>query len=146
MMKNRNLKGLIVSVWGLLVILVPTVIFPPCSHMLELVDGGTVPMKCFWSGRAEIGIGFLILCGGLLLFFAKSAETRKFISVSTLLTSLVGIAVPAFLIGGCAMETMTCRTTTFPALYVLHALLILFCVVSFFSAGEVGSGTTKASL
>ncbi len=145
-MGTRNLKGLIVAVLGLLVILVPLLIFPPCSHMLELEGGGETPMKCFWSGRAEIGIGFLILCAGLLLIFGKSAETQRFVSIFAILTSLVGIAIPAFLIGGCAMKTMTCRTTTFPALYILHALSIVVCVLNIVNAGNRDAGTASGSL
>jgi hypothetical protein len=123
-MKNRLLSGIAVAVLGLLTALVPVCIFPTCSKLIETAAGGTVPMKCFWSGQAEIGIGLLILCGGVLLVVLKSPLMRIGISIMTALSGLLGLAVPALLIGGCEMPTMACRMTTFPSLYVLSILTV----------------------
>ena len=121
-MRNRLLSGIAIAVFGLLIVLVPVCIFPTCAKLVETASGGTTPMKCFWSGRAEIGIGLLILCGGVLLTVFKSPLTRIGVSVMTALTGFLGLLVPALLIGGCGMATMACRIATFPALYVLTAL------------------------
>jgi hypothetical protein len=122
--KNRLLSGIAIAALGLLIALVPVCIFPACSKMIETAAGGTVPMKCFWSGRAEIGIGLLILSGGVLLAFFKSAPVRIGISLMTALTGVLGILVPTLLIAGCEMPAMTCRMTTFPALNILNVLTI----------------------
>ncbi|MFV0412881.1 MAG: DUF4418 family protein, partial [Oscillospiraceae bacterium] len=126
-MKNRLLPGIAVAVLGLLIALVPVCIFPTCIKTIETAAGGTTPMKCFWSGRAEIGIGLLILCGGVLLSLSKSSFTRQGISIMTALTGVLGILIPTLLIGGCEMATMACRIATFPALIVANALTIAVC-------------------
>lgn len=129
-MKNRLLSGIVIAVLGLLSSLVPVCIFPPCTKLIETASGGTTPMKCFWSGRAEIGIGLLILCGGVLLIVFKSPLTRLGISLMTALTGVLGLLVPTLLIGGCGMATMPCRLTTFPALYVLAVLTVAACAAN----------------
>jgi len=129
-MKNRLLSGIAVAVFGLLTALVPVCIFPTCAKLIETAGGGTVPMKCFWSGRAEIGIGFLILCGGILLIVFKSPLTRIGVSCMTALTGVLGLLVPALLIGGCEMPTMACRMTTFPSLYILSILTVAACAAN----------------
>jgi hypothetical protein len=126
-MKNRLLPGIVTAVLGLLIALVPVCIFPACSKVIETAAGGTVPMKCFWSGQAEIGIGLLILCGGVLLALFQSPFTRLGISMMTALTGILGLLVPTLLIGGCGMATMTCRMTTLPALIVLSILTVAIC-------------------
>lgn len=129
-MKNRLISGIAVAVLGLLVALVPVCIFPACAKVIETAAGGTVPMKCFWSGQAEIGIGLLILCGGVLLAVFKSSHIRIGISIMTALTGILGILVPTLLIGGCEMETMTCRMTTIPALVVFNVLTAAVCLIN----------------
>lgn len=126
-MKNRLLSGIAVAVLGLLTALVPVCIFRTCPKVIETAAGGTVPMKCFWSGQAEIGIGLLVLCGGMLFVVFKSPLTRMGISMMTALTGILGILVPTALIGGCEMVTMTCQMTTFPALIIFNALTIAIC-------------------
>lgn len=132
-MKNRLLSGIAVAVFGLLIALVPVCIFPACSKVIETAAGGTVPMKCFWAGQAEIGIGLLILCGGILLVVFKSPLTRIGVSLMTALAGVLSLLVPILLIGGCEMPTMPCRMTTFPTLYVLGALTVIACAANAFS-------------
>jgi hypothetical protein len=129
-MKNRLLSGISVAVLGLLIALVPVYIFPTCSKLIETAAGGTVPMKCFWTGRAEIGIGLLVLCGGVLLIVLKSPLARIGISLMTALTGILSFLIPNLLIGGCSMPTMVCRTTTFPALDVLSILTVAACAAN----------------
>ncbi|MEY8352695.1 DUF4418 family protein [Lachnospiraceae bacterium 54-53] len=125
-MKSRFISGIAVAVSGLLIVLVPVCIFPTCSGVIETAAGGTVPMKCFWSGRAEMGVGFLILCSGILLLFFQSPLVRLGISIMTALAGLLGILIPSLLIGGCEMSTMACRMGTFPAVTLLGVLTVVF--------------------
>lgn len=129
-MKNRKIAGLAVALLGLLIFLVPVAIFPPCTALIETASGGTTPMKCHWTGQAEIGIGILILCGGVLLTVFQSQLIQIGISIMTALTGVLSLLVPTVLIGGCKMETMPCRAATFPALIVLSLLVIAVCAAN----------------
>ncbi|MBN7773242.1 DUF4418 family protein [Clostridium aminobutyricum] len=129
-MKGRLLSGITVAVLGAMIILVPVCIFPTCSGVIETAAGGTVPMKCFWSGRAEIGIGLLILCSGILFILVKSPLIRIGVSIMTALSGFVGILIPTLLIGGCEMMTMSCRMTSFPAVIVLSVLTIVVSIAN----------------
>lgn len=129
-MKNRLLSGIAVAVLGLLIALVPFCIFPVCSKVIETAACGTVSMKCFWSGRAEIGIGLLVLCGGIFLILFRSSLTRIGISVMTGLAGVLSFLIPNLLIGGCEMPTMPCRMTTFPALDVLSIVTVAVCAAN----------------
>ncbi len=131
-MKNRLLSGITVALLGLLIALVPVCIFPTCSKAIETLAGGTVPMRCFWSGQAEIGIGLLILCGGVLLSVFKSPLTRMGVSWMLALTGVLGLLIPTLLIGGCEMATMPCRMTTFPAIIVLSLITVAVCALNAF--------------
>jgi hypothetical protein len=122
--KITRIFGILISLLGALTALIPIWIFPVCEKLIETAAGGTVLMKCHWSGQAEIGIGLLVLCSGILLVLLRSPHVRIGVSLMSALSAVLGIAVPAFLIGGCAMETMTCRISTFPAIYVLCALTV----------------------
>ncbi len=121
---------MVIAALGLLISLVPVCIFPACTKVIETAAGNTVPMKCFWSGRAEIGTGLLILGGGVLIACFKSPLVRFGISMMTALAGILGILVPAWLIGGCEMATMTCRMTTFPALILLNVLTVMVGLVN----------------
>jgi hypothetical protein len=82
-------------------------------------------MKCHWTGQAEIGAGILVaLLGGALIFFSDN-KVRLGLSISVILSGILTLLLPTALIGGCAMETMSCRSVTFPALTVIAILTIV---------------------
>lgn len=124
--------GLFIAILGLLLAVGPIYIVPPCVKMLTTLSGAEIPMKCFWSARAELGIGILISVGGILTMFFTSAKARLAISLMIFFTSLLALAIPAHLIGGCKMETMACQLTTFPFIYVLSSVIALVCLVNIF--------------
>jgi hypothetical protein len=127
-MKNRIFVGCIIIAAGILISLTPVVIFPVCSNFIRTMGGGGgVPMKCFWSGRAEIGVGILISMGGLFLLLCAPVSARIGISLMLALTAIFSIAIPTVLIGGCEMPSMPCRIATFPALILLG---VFVCGVS----------------
>jgi hypothetical protein len=121
--KNRLITGVPFIILGLLIAIGPQTLFKVCAHTEKI-------MKCYWTSRAEIGIGALILISGILIIASKSREARISVSILTLFTSIFAILVPAVLIGGCGMDTMACRSTTFPALYVLNSISIIISILN----------------
>ena len=87
----------------------PWILFPACTPTAEKI------MKCHWCMRALIPVAMILLAvcafeAGLSALFIVGA---------------VGFVMPILLtkviIGGCAVETMACNTTAFPAVMAVSA-------------------------
>lgn len=118
-MRNRIFTFIILGLSGLLYIIGPHRIFKVCASK-EMV------MTCHWSVQAEAGIGILLLLSGILYLTAGSKEVRLFLSIQTIGSYLIGILIPAWLIGGCKSKEMACQSLTFPSLYLISILGILY--------------------
>ena len=130
-MVNRIISGLFCICIGLLLIAIPHCLFPVCSAELQLAGKDlTVPMKCFWTARAELGAGLVIIASGIMLFLFKNPHTRIGISVATTAVAVLAFAVPTWLIGVCLSETMLCRIGTLPALQLSSGILFLFTLLN----------------
>ncbi len=116
-MKNRILFAAAFILLGLLVILAPTVLFPVCESDMK--------MACFFTKKAEIGVGLVIAALGVIYFFLKNKDIRLGISIAQFLNAGLVLAFPAKLTGLCKMSDMACRVKTYPALIVLSVLLAL---------------------
>ena len=116
-MKNRILFAAAFILLGLLVILAPTVLFPVCESEMK--------MACFFTKKAEIGVGLVIAALGVIYFFLKNKDIRLGISIAQFLNAGLVLAFPAKITGLCKMSDMACRVKTYPALIVLSVLLAL---------------------
>ena len=121
-MKNRILFAAAFALLGLLVILAPTVLFPVCESDMK--------MACFFTKKAEIGVGLVIAALGVIYFFLKNKDIRLGISIAQFLNAGLVLAFPAKLTGLCKMSDMACRVKTYPALIVLSVLLALTAAVN----------------
>jgi len=117
-MKKPNTFGVVIAVFGLLIILTP-IIFPVCEGLLELVNGKQVPMRCYWTARAEMILGALVLISGLLVAFTESEETHKRLNNQILLMGLATILTPLYIVPTCMHHDMACNIGTKPALIIL---------------------------
>lgn len=121
-MKNRIIFAAAFILLGLLVILAPTVLFPVCESDMK--------MACFFTKKAEIGVGLVIAALGVIYFFLKNKDIRLGISIAQFLNAGLVLAFPAKLTGLCKMSDMACRVKTYPALIVLSVLLALTAAVN----------------
>jgi len=124
-MKAKNISSLAICILASLLILVPLYILPPCPGLIETAAGQYVPMKCFWTVRAETGIGCVIAFGGLALFLTKDRGQLTGIFMMLSVCAVFAGALPLFLIGMCASPLMPCRMGTQPALILLSSVLFL---------------------
>jgi hypothetical protein len=120
----RALAGLL-GVFGLLIALVPEYVLPVCGTSLETKAGTLVPMRCFWTARAELGVGALIVLAGILLFLSRNRSTTLSLHAMVSGLGLVTVLVPTVLIGVCAGPTMPCHEGTLPALVMLGCLVMV---------------------
>ena len=122
-MKKNIIFGAIVITLGLLVALGPQLLFKVCDH------GEDGYPHCHWSTQAEIGIGLLIAALGACMIVFADSNTHLGLAIGTFLASIIALAVPNFLVGGCGMMTMKCRKVAFPALTVESIFLLVFSVI-----------------
>jgi hypothetical protein len=91
---------------------------------------GTSHMVCFWTAKAELGLGALVVFGGLLLALGESVERRLGVTLMLAACAVFGAAIPAALIGVCPAKAMPCRAGTLPALLLLSGFLLLFALLN----------------
>jgi hypothetical protein len=75
-----NGTGPLLALLGIIVILLPWIIFPVCEMgglYVLTVSGTQFPMPCGWIARAESGIGALIVVTGGLFLARNTPETRQ---------------------------------------------------------------------
>lgn len=123
-MKNRLIIGLICILLGGLVIAIPWALFPVCPH-------DEMKMACFYTAKAETGVGAMIAAAGILYILFKNKGIRIGLGLAQILNSALIIALPLWLTGICKMSTMVCRIGTYPAWLVAG---ILLCAVSVINA------------
>ena len=114
-MKNRIILAASFVLLGLLVILIPTVILPVCESEMK--------MACFFTKKAEIGVGAVIAALGVVYVFLKNKDIRVGISIAQIGNAILALALPLKLTGLCKMSDMACRVKTLPGLGVVSVLL-----------------------
>ncbi len=82
---------------------------PVCGKLLQLVSGKEVPMKCFYSGQAAIGIAIIMLVIAVLALVSK--KNYKPLMIANAAAAVVLFLIFTSLIGVCASQTMRCQTT-----------------------------------
>ena len=142
-MKNRVVTSVLFIFIGALLILFPLYILPVCP----LPDAQAIPattvageghihmhstpgkiMKCFWTARAEIGIGSLVIAIGALVLFSRSLFVRMGLSMALACTAVLAAAIPTILIGVCGNEMMRCNMGAKPALILLAIVLVIAAI------------------
>lgn len=139
-MNNRIIVSILMMILGLLVIFVPTFILPVCPPtevISQSADGHNHSvafkfMKCYWTAKAEIGVGGVIAVLGLVMLLAKSSLVRLGISMSLACIAVLVAAIPTILIGVCPGELMPCNIGTLPALLLLAGTIFIIAVLNSF--------------
>ncbi|OTQ55850.1 DUF4418 family protein [Gilliamella apis] len=142
-MKNRVVTSVLFIFIGALLILFPLYILPVCplpdaqaipattvagdGHMHMHSTPGKI-MKCFWTARAEIGIGSLVIAIGALVLFSRSLFVRMGLSMALACTAVLAAAIPTILIGVCGNEMMRCNMGAKPALILLAIVLAIAAI------------------
>jgi len=112
--------AIVLIVSGLVTIFVPS--FYTCQahgKAIQLPGGGSIPMKCLWTARAEIAMGVLLLTVGIFLFISRKIESRKFLSILALILGIFIILFPTALIGVCINPDMPCVVIMKPTLLLI---------------------------
>jgi hypothetical protein len=105
---------------GLVLIFVPSY-YTCAAHgkAIQLPSGKSIPMKCLWTARAEIGLGVLLLAVGSFLLISRKLESRRFLSILALILGILIILFPTALIGVCTNPDMPCVMLMKPILLLI---------------------------
>jgi hypothetical protein len=115
--KMKRIVGGISIIMALVLGIVPA--FTDClsqGRTLELANGKTVPMKCHWTGIAEIGVAVPLVIVGIAQIVSKRKETINLASILGVALGTMAILFPTALIGVCANPDMLCNSAMRPTL------------------------------
>jgi hypothetical protein len=129
--KNRVVLGVIITILGFLLVVGPWYIFKVC--------GST--MKCFWTGRAELGIGILVIMLGLLNIAVSSIQVRLGLNLALVFVGIQAALVPTWLIGVCNMPKMNCHAIAAPSILFISVLVTLLALGNVFYLFRLGKKT-----
>ncbi len=142
MRKTSLILGFVAVVVGFIVVVGPHYIFPVCQYFgmfMQTMNGMYMPMKCYWTAMAEVGLGTLIIVTGLVLIVSKEAETRRALGFVLGALGIMVALVPTYLIGVCASPDHPCRIATQPALVLLGVVIVIVAIIAIVT----GRGTSK---
>jgi hypothetical protein len=115
-------------------------LFTDCQSQgrsLELVNGKTVPMKCHWTGIAEIGVAIPLGLVGIFDITSKRKESFNILSTMGVVLGALVILFPTVLIGVCSNPDMLCNMIMKPGLILLGSLAILASLVVFITSRKM---------
>lgn len=121
-MKNKTLSGIVLAILGALISFMPKWLMD--EHCIN------ARMNCFWSGKAELGIGLLIVILALLLIYFESKEIRMGINLSLALIGIFSALITSVLIGFCGGSCGAKCTCSPAATYIMTGLGVLVTILS----------------
>lgn len=134
----KKIMGGLTIILALVIGILP--VFTDClsqGRTLELANGKTVPMKCHWTGIAEIGIAVPLGLVGIFDIVGKRKESFTFLSSFGVVLGALAILFPTILIGVCANPDMLCNMLMRPGLVLSGSLAIAASLVVFFSSRKI---------
>jgi hypothetical protein len=131
--------GAILIALVLVIALVP--LFTDCQSQgksIALPNGKTVPMKCHWTGRAELLLSGPLLAVGILMILSRRKETTRALAIVGLVLGIGVALVPVYLVGVCASNEMLCNMVMKPTLVLAGALVVVASLVALVAARRNG--------
>jgi hypothetical protein len=101
--------------------------YTDCSSQgkfMSLMGGVTVPMKCHWTGIAEISTGAPLAVIGAMMIPTRRKGSLLTLGIMGSVLGIFAILLPNYLIGVC-QTSMPCHTVMKPSLTVLGSLAIV---------------------
>ena len=93
-------------------------------------------MKCHWTGIAEIAAAIPLGIAGIYALRGRRKETTRLAAIVGAASGLMGILLPAVLIGTCGNPTMTCNLLMRPIVLASGILAIVASAALFIIARE----------
>ena len=122
----NRLFGIALVVIALAIGIVPA--FTDCQSQgksLTTSTGKAVPMKCHWTGIAEIGVAAPLVVVGAMMTANRRRDNLRNFGIMGVVLGALAIAFPTGLIGVCQTPTMLCHTVMRPALITLGSIAVV---------------------
>jgi hypothetical protein len=117
-------------VLALLIGIVP--MFTDCESQgrsLTLANGREIPMKCHWTGLAELAMAAPLLVVGGLMTTSKRKESLRNMNVIAVVAGIAVILLATTLIGVCANPDMRCNSVMKPTMILAGGLVVALGLV-----------------
>lgn len=126
-MRRDQIWALVILAMGVLIILIPWVLFPVCGVGRFTPPPGTLARMhgCDGTLKAATLLGILVTLSGLLPFMVKQRWVNIVTIAVTVVCGILLILCPTVLTGVCKVATMPCVYGTKPALIIAGIVLIL---------------------
>lgn len=121
---NMKVVAILMVVLAILIGVVPQ--FTTCASQgrhLTLANGREVPMKCHWTGQAEVALAAPLVVTAGLLATSERKETVRTASIVAAVLGLFVIALPTLLIGVCSNPEMICNAIMKPSLILMGGMV-----------------------
>ncbi len=109
------------------------------GRAIELANGKTIPMKCHWTGEAEIAIAGTLLVVGIMMWFSRRKESLRILSILGIVLGIFAILIPTNLIGVCASSEMLCNSLMKPTLIFSGTVAVVASLVGLVLANRAQS-------
>ena len=117
-----------------------------CDTMVELANGNSAPMKCFWTFVADTYVAVGGIAIALMAMTCKDQSGRRAMAVAYIVVAIVVACLPApFAIGLCAMPDMHCHGTA-TIVWALSAVAAVIGIVQIVKSKPVAAKLPKRSL
>ena len=107
-------------------------LFSDCQsqgNMISLPNGTTIPMRCHWTGRAELAVAAPLLVVGVLTVAGRRRHVLRTLAVLGLVLGAAAILLPTVLIGVCGNPEMICNLVMKPTLLFAGLLAVATSLV-----------------
>jgi hypothetical protein len=118
--------GAVLIVLSLVVAIVP--MFTDCQSQgraIVLENGKTIPMKCHWSGLAELVVAVPLFVLGVMDIINRNLLVFRYLSIMGMVLGIFIILIPTNLIGVCISPEMLCSSVMRPILILAGILVVV---------------------
>lgn len=148
-MKNSTIiaTGGVVVVLGALVWATPKYLLPVCEYFgvrMNLMNGASEPMHCYYTARASLIMGLLIAIIGVALMIAKPGALRA-LSLVLAGAGAIVVLIPTVIFPICQNPDMHCNQGAKPMLIVLGLINMMIAVWLAFASERQTPFTEAAS-
>ena len=117
--------GIILIVLAVSIAVIPQ--FTTCGSQGKTITtstGAVIPMKCTWTGQAELALSLTLFAVGVLLLISRRKESIRNLSFMAIILGALVILLPTNLIGVCGTPGMICNAVMMPAMIFTGTLTI----------------------